>query len=248
MLRALVLALAVCAAAGSEGDSGPFEWAGIFETPEAEYRWIAQAAGGEYVDPGMKFVAMPATAANADELSRLKEIAVRKMTASPAEGGYGQCEELAPGGEGTITPTADKCYKLMFFGNTLDSIFKVPTAGVPAVAFFAQHVPTEFEDTEHYFKDMKGTDIEPSAEDAPEEEEKAKPWGTAIGLCLRARMHVCACGRGSVRVRICVRGPTAHTNRHPHSCVFGVRRRCHHRQPLHSHRPRVASPGHQERG
>ena len=36
MLRTLVLALAVCAAAASEGDDGPFEWAGIFATPERE--------------------------------------------------------------------------------------------------------------------------------------------------------------------------------------------------------------------
>ena len=39
------------------------------------------------------------------------------------------------------------------------------------------------EDTIDYFKDLAGEDIEPAAEDAPEEEEKAKPWGVAIGLC-----------------------------------------------------------------
>ena len=189
MLRALVLVLAVCTTAASAGDDGPFEWEGIFETPKGEYRWIAQAAGGEYVDATMKLVAMPASAANADELAKLKEIAESKMTASLAEGGFGRCEELEPGGEGIITPTFDKCYTLNFFRSTLDSIFKVPVVGVPAVAFFAQHVPTEFEDTEHYFKDIAGNDVEPSAENTVEEEEKAKPWGLTIGLCLCTRMH-----------------------------------------------------------
>mmetsp|Transcript_24324 Transcript_24324/g.62376 ORF Transcript_24324/g.62376 Transcript_24324/m.62376 type:complete len:107 (+) Transcript_24324:3991-4311(+) len=30
------------------------EWAGIFETPDAEYVWTAQAVNGAYADPAMK--------------------------------------------------------------------------------------------------------------------------------------------------------------------------------------------------
>eukprot|EP00440_Ansanella_granifera_P003322 gb/GFBE01003614.1/.p1 GENE.gb/GFBE01003614.1/~~gb/GFBE01003614.1/.p1 ORF type:complete len:365 (+),score=88.99 gb/GFBE01003614.1/:3-1097(+) len=61
----------------------------------------------------------------------------------------------------------------------------VDTSSVSAVAFFAEHVPTEFESTAHYLKDREGTDIEPGAE-LPEKEEHAEaaPYGDAIGAAI----------------------------------------------------------------
>ena len=92
----------------------------------------------------------------------------------------GTCAEVKPGG----TIKADgKCYKLMFQASTLDTTFTVDTKDHKAVAFFTQHLPTEFERTEHYFKDVAGEDIEPVFQEpdpsAEAEEEKAKPWGAA---------------------------------------------------------------------
>merc|ERR1712216_991832 len=80
------------------------------------------------------------------------------------------------------------CYKHKFMTSTLDTAYTVDTAGHTAVAFFTQHLPTEFERTEHYFKDAAGTDIEPVAQEpdpsAEEEEKKGKPWGAAIGAAI----------------------------------------------------------------
>lgn len=53
------------------------------------------------------------------------------------------------------------------------------------IAFCTAHLPTEFEDSEHYFKLTDGTDIEPSFETAPPEPEKvSKPWGISIGAAI----------------------------------------------------------------
>merc|ERR1712216_16287 len=56
------------------------------------------------------------------------------------------------------------------------------------IAFFTQHLPTEFERMEHYFKDAAGEDIEPVFQEpdpsAEPEEKKAKPWGAAIGAAI----------------------------------------------------------------
>merc|ERR1712216_1005423 len=97
----------------------------------------------------------------------------------------GTCTDVLPGG----TIKADgTCYNLKVQASTLDSTFTVDTTGHKSVAFFTQHLPTEFERTEHYFKDAAGTDIEPVAQEpdpsAEEEEKKGKPWGAAIGAAI----------------------------------------------------------------
>jgi len=161
MLRATVLVLLACAAAAEEGT---FEWCGIFETPKTQYMWVSQAAGGQYADPSMKMVAMPAAAATEAELATLKTSA-----------------EVEPGG--TFRPSISECFNLKFYSNTLDSIYTIDVAS-PAIAFCTAHLPTEFEDTEHYFKLMDGTDIEPSFEKGPPEPEVSKPWGVSIGAAV----------------------------------------------------------------
>merc|ERR1712048_1412523 len=42
-----------------------------------------------------------------------------------------------------------------------ESMFIVKPAGAKSIAFFTEHVPTEFEDTKHYLKNVAGEDIEP---------------------------------------------------------------------------------------
>jgi len=137
----------------------PLEWAGLFATPQDSYTWVAQAAGGEYAASGMKMVVMPADAATEAELLARKDAAERKFSQSPAEGGFGQCTRVAPGG--AVAPTPDACYDLRFHKGTLDSTFSITTAGQAHVAIITSHLPTEFEDNEHYFKDAAGNDVDP---------------------------------------------------------------------------------------
>ena len=182
---ALALSILAVAAAGEGHDHGgtkAFEWGGIFDTPEKSYTWAAQAVGKgddrKYVDPSMTMVAygFDAAATKAD-FELMEDDANTALE--------GSCAEVLPGS----TILADgNCYKLMFINSTLDTTFTVDTKAHKAVAFFTQHLPTEFERTEHYFKDVAGTDVEPVFQEpdpsAEEEEKKAKPWGTAIGAAI----------------------------------------------------------------
>ena len=183
VLALSIIAVAVAGEGHDHGGAKAFEWAGIFDTPADSYHWAAQAVGTgddrKYVDPSMTMVAYGfSTAATKADMESKESDADTKLE--------GTCTDVLPGG----TIKADgMCYKLKFMASTLDTAYTVDTAGHTAVAFFTQHLPTEFERTEHYFKDAAaGTDIEPVAQEpdpsAEEEEKKGKPWGAAIGAAI----------------------------------------------------------------
>jgi zinc transporter ZupT len=183
MLVAFVAAgLACCASAQHAHGAGDlnFEWAGIFETGENLYMWTAQKVEGAYADASMKLAALPTTVATDAELHRLESEGIHALEET--------CVEVSAGG--TIVPEMDKCYKLNFDQNMWQSLFMVDASATGAVAFFAEHVPTEFEATAHYLKDDHGDDIEPVAE-LPEETVTApaeeKHWGGVIGssICVQ---------------------------------------------------------------
>jgi len=52
----------------------------------------------------------------------------------------------------------------------IDATYWVKTGGAKNIAFFTAHMPTEFERTNHYFKDLDGEDIEPVAQTGMPEE------------------------------------------------------------------------------
>jgi len=150
MIRALSFAFTLTIATAQM-----YEWKGIFYTPEDTYKWGAQKVSGAYVDPTMVLVAIPASEASAQALAAASGKGTEAMALS--------CEAVNSGG--TITPAENKCYKLVFDQSSDQSMYTVNAAGVTAIAFFGQHLPTEFEETEHYFKDTTGTDIEPVAQE-----------------------------------------------------------------------------------
>ena len=53
---------------------------------------------------------------------------------------------------------------MLSIGTGADSTWTIDTTGISALAFYAQHVPTEFERDTHYLFDASRTDIEPAAE------------------------------------------------------------------------------------
>jgi zinc transporter ZupT len=160
-----------------------YEWAGIFQTPQDEYMWTAQKVDGKYADPAMNLVVLPASKSTATELDSLKAEGERLVNKNMSD-----CTSVTFGSE--ITPQIDTCYSLKFDQSLWQTLYKMNTKGVAAVAFFAEHVPTEFENTAHYLKDSSGEDIEPDAElplppaEKKVEDEKAKPWGPAIGAAI----------------------------------------------------------------
>ena len=139
--------------AHGESEMG-FEWAGIFATPESHYMWTAQKVNGAYADPAMKLVALPATDITEAGLHALEEEGKHSMEKN--------CTEVEAGE--TIVPAEDTCYHLHFQADAWQSLFNVDASGVSGIAFFAEHVPTEFEATAHYLKDGIGEDIEPVAQ------------------------------------------------------------------------------------
>ena len=164
----------------SEGDAehdehGMIEWQGIFETPDSSYIWIAQKVEGDYVDPTMRLAALPADSASAEALEALEEDGEEAMEAEP-------CTVLNHGD--TITPAKGVCYELTFDDSRWETTFPIDASATSAVAFFAQHLPTEFEEDTHYLKLVSsGEDIDPIAEETGhvDEASEPKPWGTAIG-------------------------------------------------------------------
>lgn len=158
-----------------------YEWAGVFSTPQDKYVWTAQKVGGGYADATMKLVVLPAQKSTAAELDSLKAHGDNLLKTSST------CSNVTFGK--TITPSMNTCYRLRFDTSLWQSLYVVDTSNFGAVAFFAEHVPTEFENTAHYLKDSIGTDIEPDAElpvatPTSHEEEKAKPWGAVIGAAV----------------------------------------------------------------
>ena len=164
-LFAAFLAVVVQASAGDA-----FEWAGLFTLTDNTYVWGAEKVDGAYADPAMKLVMIPASGVTDADLE-----------ATEATGNSlieGNCTTVLAGA--TLTASASTCYSLVFDQTTHLSLYNIDATGVTNVAFYAEHVPTEFERNSHYLKDVNGEDIEPLHQ-LPEAEPKAKPWGTALG-------------------------------------------------------------------
>merc|ERR1719183_1252562 len=136
-----------------------WEWAGVFATPDDSYTWIAQKATGtpkDYADPTMKLVVLSAATADGAGLENVRTKGNTAMAAT--------CTAVSTGGE--ITPTDGACFTLTFDASAAETTFTIKATGVANIAFFAQHFPTEFEDTKHYFQTTAGADVEPAAEEA----------------------------------------------------------------------------------
>jgi hypothetical protein len=149
-------ATVACGLPSDDHGSVPWEWAGIFATPGSSYTWLAQQVNGAYADPTMQMVVLPATDSNLAALTALEMEAIHSFNTT--------CIVVAAGG--TITPAMDTCYELHFTSTATDTTFNIDASSAAHIAFFAQHVPTEFERDTHYLQDPSGTDIEPAAQES----------------------------------------------------------------------------------
>uniref|UniRef100_A0A7S2P8A9 Uncharacterized protein n=1 Tax=Zooxanthella nutricula TaxID=1333877 RepID=A0A7S2P8A9_9DINO len=113
----------------------------------------------------MKLAILPATAATAEALGALSK-----------EGAHALAEDCVavPAG-GALTPKEDACYSLQFDVHSSQSLYTVNASDVNFLAFFAEHLPTEFESDMHYFKDSVGGDVEPAAELPEKEKQRSCP-------------------------------------------------------------------------
>ena len=130
-----------------------FEWAGVFDLPPGRYRWTFAKVGGRYADPAMKMLVLPITGKEVDAIELLEPVAAKAFESEAArrEGGA----DLTPG---------ETTYLLEFEDVKDITSFSVCIEKAGTYVFFTQHLPTEFEAGEHFFKDAEGRDMEPVAQ------------------------------------------------------------------------------------
>ena len=136
--------------------SGPFEWAGIFSMNDNTHVWSMQQVDGAYADQTMRLVLIPTDTPT--------EATMHGLESSVKDLMEGDCPVVEDGETMTPIVASGSCFEL-HVGTGPDSTFTMDTAGITGLAIYAQHVPIEFERTQHYLKDSTGEDIEPIAEE-----------------------------------------------------------------------------------
>jgi len=151
----LISALFLLGTSYAAGAKVEIEWSGIFKVADAKHTWSMQQVGGKYADQTMKLVVIPVT--TIDDAT---------MDAKKSDGQTlidGTCTVVEDGG--SMTPAAaGSCFDL-HVGTGATSTFSIDTSGLSGVAFYAQHIPTEFEKDRHYLYDSANKDIEPVAQE-----------------------------------------------------------------------------------
>lgn len=141
-----------------EESENPFEWAGVFDLKAGNYKWTFSKVDGKYADPEMQMVILSSDKKGKEAIEAIHEKAetIFKGTASEKKAG----DPLL---------ASDALYNLSFDQSKDKTSFSVKIDKEGTYVFFTQHLPTEFESSEHFFKDTNEIDIEAVATE-PEEE------------------------------------------------------------------------------
>ena len=181
--------------------------AGSFKTDGADYAWTMQIVDEAWADPSMKLAVLQITGDSDAALEAVESQADVRQTHPPVCPKHvglhvsvrtaalrpralprcpqalrgGTCEVLGPRDETKMEP--GYCYTLTPDPDVYSAVFRLNLASAGYTAFFAEHVPTEFERSAHYFIDKNGVDIEPLHE-LPEAEEAHAEYGGVIAACI----------------------------------------------------------------
>ena len=129
---------------------GGIEWAGAFTLEAGSYVWSFEKVDGAYADPAMKMAFIASSGDHPIEAVELKAAELFK-----AEG-----KAIKAGG----TLSAGTLFSVQFAADKDITTFQVDIAEKGTYVFFCEHMPYEFEATQHFFKTAKGDDVEPVAE------------------------------------------------------------------------------------
>ena len=140
------------------GDSGPFEWAGIFDISDISHTWSMQKVDGEYADQSMRLVLYSTDDPDEETMHSLEDTVGEKIESD-------SCVVVEDGESMTSIAADGSCFEL-HVGTGDDSTFTIETTGISGLAVFSQHAPTEFERDQHYLKDSAGSDIDPVAQES----------------------------------------------------------------------------------
>ncbi|RDX35461.1 hypothetical protein DZA35_00400 [Arcobacter sp. HD9-500m-PIT-SAG03] len=127
----------------------PFEWAGHFSLKKGEYTWSFDKVKGKYADATMKFLMIKADKKSDDLIEDYEEEAEKIFTSDTKQPIHNNID------------TNKQTFELSFDQNKKQTVFKVSIKEDGNYIFFTEHMPFEFEDKEHFFKDIHGNDMEP---------------------------------------------------------------------------------------
>ena len=139
---------------GSETEENglPFEWAGAFNLKKGEYHWSFAKVDGKYADPAMRFLMIKTETPNKNLITSYEEEA--KILFDDKHSIIAQHNEPID--------INKKTYKLTFDQTQDQTVFKLTIKEDGTYLFFTEHMPFEFEDKEHFLKDLARNDIEPT--------------------------------------------------------------------------------------
>ena len=127
-----------------------FEWAGVFDLSAGTYDWTFAKVNGDYADPAMKMVIL-----KSGDIEASEEKAETLLSSDDTK--TKQHDDKLVAGEVAYVLSFDEAKKT--------TTFKVEIEADGQFAFFTEHMPFEFEDKEHFFKDASGNDVEPIAQE-----------------------------------------------------------------------------------
>ncbi len=131
----------------------PFEWAGVFNLKKGNYTWSFSKVNKKYADPKMKFLMIKAEN-KSDDLIESYEDEAKEIFESN--------NTIVSKNNDTINANK-KAYELHFSEDKNQTVFTVSIKEQGNYIFFTEHMPSEFEGKEHFFKDLAKNDIEAMA-------------------------------------------------------------------------------------
>lgn len=129
----------------------PFEWVGAFNLKKGEYRWSFAKIDGKYADSKMKFLMLKSNIQNDNVIAAYKD---------EAQGIFQTTQSMTAKHNDTID-VHKKTYELTFDETQNQTIFKLNIKEDATYLFFTERMPFNFEDKEHFLKDLARNDIEP---------------------------------------------------------------------------------------
>ncbi|WP_419763650.1 MAG: metal ABC transporter solute-binding protein, Zn/Mn family [Arcobacter sp.] len=134
----------------NEHEELPYEWAGVFELKKGIYNWSFSKVDGNYADPAMKMLILKADKKGDDLIEDYEETAEHIFEKNKTTVSKNNVSLKAKG----------SLYELNFDEEKDVTNFKIDIKEDGKYLFFTEHMPSEFETDEHFFKDLNKNDIE----------------------------------------------------------------------------------------
>lgn len=162
----------VCA---EEEHQHSWEWSGIFSIDQANnYIWSAEKTDGNYAEKSMKILVLVTNSANEDGLEEVEELAEQLFEGSA----------ITVFAQNQTTITSGALHRMVFDDFSWASFFPLEFTNSGYWAVFAEHDPSEFESSFHFFRDTTGEDIDPLFESSHSSETADNQRiGLTIGAC-----------------------------------------------------------------